>query len=331
MLPCGLTPRAVDARVLYMSPSSKNRSACLEPYAASSLTEVYDRLVAPHLDAQIDSWLAEDLGEDGDLTTDAFVPPDVEARAELCCREPGILSGLPVVMRMLQLRGGPIRCEALAVDGDELRAGDRVLELVGPLATILPLERTMLNLLGRLSGVATTTRRYVDAVKSTNAHVVDTRKTTPGLRRLEKYAVRCGGGRLHRIGLFDGVLVKDNHLGMLEQAELAMAVETAALAARETSRALFVEIEVDDHDQLKILLGLPEGTIDAVLLDNMEPLELARAVAMRDTTRPEMLLEASGGVRLDTIQAIAETGVDRIAVGAITHSAVQVDFGLDLK
>ena len=103
MLPCGLTPRAVDARVLYMSPSSKNRSACLEPYAASSLTEVYDRLVAPHLDAQIDSWLAEDLGEDGDLTTDAFVPPDVEARAELCCREPGILSGLPVVMRMLQL------------------------------------------------------------------------------------------------------------------------------------------------------------------------------------------------------------------------------------
>ena len=234
-------------------------------------------------------------------------------------------------MRMLQLRGGALRCEALAVDGDLVDPGCRVLEIVGPLSTILPLERTMLNLLGRLSGVATTTRRFVDAVAGTSALIVDTRKTTPGLRRLEKYAVRCGGGHLHRIGLFDAVLVKDNHLGMLDTTEIAMAVEAAADASREASRAQFVEIEVDNFEQFDVLLKLPDGKIDAVLLDNMSPDELRHAVGLRNASRPDLLLEASGGIRLETVREVAETGVDRIAVGAITHSAVQVDFGLDLK
>ena len=203
------------------------------------------------------------------------------------------------------------------------------MEIRGPLSAILPVERTLLNLLGRASGVATATSRFVDAVAGTGAQIVDTRKTTPGLRTIEKYAVRCVGGRLHRIGLHDAVLIKDNHLAGLGD-HFAEAVESAAMACREQMRPRFIEIEVDDLEQFEAVLDLPSGTVDIVLLDNMDLAGIRQAVARRDQRRRALLLEASGGVTMDSVRGIAETGVDRIAVGAITHSAVQIDFGLDI-
>ena len=183
-----------------------------EPYGACSLEDLYERLVAPSLDPAIDRWLAEDFGDAGDLTTSAFISPDTTVRAELRSRQHGVLSGLPIVRRIAARAAGTIETEPLAVDGDRVEPGMRVMEIRGPLSAILPVERTLLNLLGRASGVATATSRFVDAVAGTGAQIVDTRKTTPGLRTIEKYAVRCGGGRLHRIGLHDAVLIKDNHV-----------------------------------------------------------------------------------------------------------------------
>ena len=301
----------------------------IEPYGNLDLLELFDRLVVPTLDESIDRWLTEDLGDIGDITTLSLVSPDVETRCEVRAREHGIVSGLPILERMVARRGGSLRAEPLAADGDRIEPGMRVMEIVGPLSALLPMERTALNLLGLLSGVATATRRYVDVVAGTAAQIVDTRKTTPGLRVMEKYAVRCGGGHLHRIGLFDGVLVKDNHIAAIENDELAPAVEAIAEAARNHGGALFIEVEVDRLEQLDALLTLPDGVLDIILLDNMGQSAIESPVARRDKKRRSVLLEASGGVRLDTLRAIAESGVDRIAVGAITHSAVQVDFGLD--
>lgn len=301
----------------------------IEPYGDIDLHELFERLVVPTLDESIDRWLSEDLGDIGDITTLSLVSPDIETRCEVRAREHGIVAGLPILERMVARRGGLLRAEPLAADGDRIEPGMRVMEIVGPLSALLPMERTALNLLGRLSGVATATRRYVDVIAGTGAKIVDTRKTTPGLRVAEKYAVRCGGGRLHRIGLFDGVLVKDNHIAAIADDELASAVEALAEAARNHGGALFIEVEVDRLDQLDALLTLPDGVLDIILLDNMGPSAIETAVARRDAKRRSVLLEASGGVRLDTLRAIAESGVDRIAVGAITHSAVQVDFGLD--
>lgn len=301
----------------------------IDPYANLSLEQLYSRLVVPNLDEAIDRWLFEDLGEEGDVTTASLVAPDITVRTEIRARESGVIAGLPVVVRMIERRGGMLRVEALAADGDEVKEGMRVLEVVGPLSALLPIERTILNLLGRISGVASLTRKFVDAIEGTGAVIVDTRKTTPGLRMLEKYAVRCGGGQLHRIGLYDAVLVKDNHIAALKDTELGPAVEALAAAARELTSARFIEVEVDRLEQFEALLRLPESTIDIVLLDNMDVSLISEAVSMRNRLRPEILLEASGGVRLDTARAIAETGVDRLAVGAITHSATQIDFGLD--
>jgi nicotinate-nucleotide pyrophosphorylase (carboxylating) len=300
-----------------------------EPYGACSLEDLYERLVAPSLDPAIDRWLAEDFGDAGDLTTSAFISPDTTVRAEIRSRQHGVLSGLPIVRRIAARAAGTIETEPLAVDGDRVEPGMRVMEIRGPLSAILPVERTLLNLLGRASGVATATSRFVDAVAGTKAQIVDTRKTTPGLRTIEKYAVRCGGGRLHRVGLHDAVLIKDNHLVGLGD-HFAEAVESAAMACREQMRPRFIELEVDDLDQFEAVLDLPSGTLDIVLLDNMDLAGIRKAVARRDQRRRALLLEASGGVTMDSVRAIAETGVDRIAVGAITHSAVQVDFGLDI-
>ena len=302
----------------------------IEPFSELSLPDLHERLVVPHIDSAIDAWLAEDLGDAGDLTTDAFVAPDLEIRAEVRTRQPGVVAGLHVVMRIIEHRGGMLRVEPLAADGDVIESGTRVLEIVGPLAALLPIERVCLNILGRLSGVATMTREFVNAVEGTGTQIVDTRKTTPGLRRVEKYAVRCGGGHLHRIGLHDAILVKDNHIAMLEDGEFGPAVESSAVAAREQSGALFIEVEVDRLEQFDEILKLPEHLIDIVLLDNMSVEDITEAVLRRDLKRPDLILEASGGVRLDTVRRIAETGVDRIAVGGITHSAPQIDFGLDM-
>jgi nicotinate-nucleotide pyrophosphorylase (carboxylating) len=301
----------------------------IEPYGHLALLDLYERLVEPTIDTAMDAWLAEDLGDVGDITTASLVAPDLEIRCEVRARQHGIVAGLPILDRMIVRRGGMLRAEPLAADGDRIEPGMRVLEVVGPLSALLPMERTALNLLGRLSGVATLTRQFVDLVAGTKAQIVDTRKTTPGLRYVEKYAVRCGGGHLHRIGLYDGVLVKDNHIAALEDHELGPAVEALAEAARGHAGAAFIEVEVDRLEQLDALLELPDGVLDIILLDNMGPRMIEDAVARRDARRASVLLEASGGVSLETVRAIAEAGVDRIAVGVITHSAPQIDFGLD--
>ncbi len=301
-----------------------------EPYGACSLDELFDRLVTPGLDQAIDAWIAEDFGDEGDLTTAAFISPDIEVRAEIRSRQYGVLCGLAAVRRIAARAAGTIETEPLAVDGDRVAPGMRVMEIRGPLVQILPVERVMLNFLGRASGVATATSRFVEAVAGTGARIVDTRKTTPGLRRVEKYAVKTGGGGLHRVGLFDAVLIKDNHVAGLGP-EFADAIEAAATGCREQMNPRFIEIEVDDLEQFDRVLDLPSGTVDIVLLDNMDLQSIRKAVSHRDERRRGIQLEVSGGVTLESVRAIAETGVDRIAVGAITHSATQVDFGLDIQ
>jgi nicotinate-nucleotide pyrophosphorylase (carboxylating) len=189
----------------------------------------------------------------------------------------------------------------------------------------------MLNFVGRLSGISTRTAEFVAAVAGTRAAVLDTRKTTPGLRALEKHAVRCGGGANHRIGLFDAMLVKDNHVAGLAPAAMAARVADAARRARARHALSFVEAECDDLEQFRAIVALPAGTVDIALLDNMGLDALRACVALRDASAPALKLEASGGVRLETVRAIAETGIDRISVGALTHSAPCLDVGLDIE
>jgi nicotinate-nucleotide pyrophosphorylase (carboxylating) len=189
----------------------------------------------------------------------------------------------------------------------------------------------MLNLLGKMCGVASMTARFVEQVRGTRAAILDTRKTTPGLRAFEKYAVRCGGGRSHRLGLSDAVLIKDNHLAHLDTGSLRNVITAAAREAKERHDALFVEVEVDTMDQFAELLRVPDGLVDIALLDNMSLDQLRRGVKLRDAESPGLLLEASGGVGLDTVRGIAETGVDRISVGGLTRSAVSIDLGLDIN
>ena len=221
--------------------------------------------------------------------------------------------------------------KAVAADGQTVASGDVLAELSGPVRQMLTAERLLLNLVGRLSGVATLTRQFVDAVRGTSARIYDTRKTTPGWRRLEKYAVKCGGGCNHRTGLFDAVLIKDNHLAWM-QLRPGDAVRRAREFLRTTLRdpaqaeAMIIEVEVDTLDQLDD--ALPAGP-DIVLLDNMSLDQLRAAVARRNAVAPDIELEASGGVNLRTVCGIAETGVDRISVGALTHSAISLDVALD--
>jgi len=282
-------------------------------------------LVARLLDLAVD----EDLGR-GDITTELFVAPDRRGAGAIVARGPGVLSGLPMLEIVLRKRAGATRFKALKNDGERFEAGEAVLELEGPLRAILPLERTLLNLLGRLSGVATRTARFVAAVEGTDAVVCDTRKTTPGLRMPEKYAVRCGGGSLHRLDLAEALLVKDNHVAATSPDRFASRVAEVAAAARRDRSVRFVEVEVDTLEQLDRMLELPEGTIDLVLLDNMDAEELREAVRRRNDVRPSVRLEASGGVTLKSVAATAATGVERVACGSLTRDAVWIDFGLDL-
>lgn len=272
----------------------------------------------------------EDLGLAGDVTTACMIDREYEVRAAGVSREPGVVSGLAAVPCVLKVFGSGARVEALAADGERCEAGQTLWRLHGDIGPILGAERTMLNLVGRLSGVATLTRRFVERVGGTRAVICDTRKTTPGLRALEKYAVRCGGGTLHRTALHDAVLLKDNHLALLGPGDLAPAVSRAAAAARARFDLRFVEVEADGLDQLQRLLDGAAPAIDIVLLDNMAPPQLRKAVALRDRLAPGVLLEASGGIGLDVVREIAETGVDRISVGALTHGATWLDVGLDV-
>jgi len=280
--------------------------------------------------------ISEDLSDCGDLTSAALVPPQATGTAAIVARKAGVVAGLPTVEAIVRRIDPRLQCRSLLHDGQGCEAGQAVAELSGPVLGLLAAERLSLNALGRLSGIATLTRRYVDAVRGTRARIYDTRKTTPGWRRLEKYAVRCGGGWNHRIGLHAAVLIKDNHLAFGAQATgggaygpgTAVKMARQYLEAQPATAAAIVEVEVDRLDQLaEVLPARP----DIVLLDNMTPDQLREAVAYRDAHAPGVELEASGGVSLDRLRAIAETGVERISVGALTHSAVSLDFGLDWR
>ncbi|MEN6404960.1 MAG: carboxylating nicotinate-nucleotide diphosphorylase [Thermoguttaceae bacterium] len=279
--------------------------------------------------------LDEDLGTAGDWTTLALVAEQAEGRAAVAARQPGVVAGLPAVPILLAMVDPRLQWSPAAEDGGLVVKGQQVGVVRGPARGLLAAERVLLNLLGRLSGVATLTRRYVDAVAGTKARIYDTRKTTPGWRRLEKYAVRCGGGHNHRGGLDDAVLIKDNHLALGAQSAAGQSPFTPAeavlrarqfIAAKADDPAMLIEVEVDTLDQLDAVL--PAGP-DLVLLDNMTPGQLREAVQRRDAAHRSIELEASGGIDLSTIRAAAESGVDRISVGALTHSAVSLDFGLD--
>jgi len=285
-----------------------------------------DRLIALARD--------EDLGT-GDLSAASSVDHGAAMVAELRTREPGIAAGLAVVPRVLGMLAPDARIESILADGSSIGPGECLGVIRGPAAQILAAERIVLNLLSRLSGVATRTRAFVDAIGTESpARVYDTRKTTPGLRRLEKYATRCGGAMLHRLGLDDAVMLKDNHLAADSDQPLRARVSRAASRARELARARgglrFVEVEVDRLEQFEELLTLEPGVIDIVLLDNMRTDQLAAAVRLRDRTNRSLLLEASGGVTLETVAEFARTGVDRISAGSMTHHAVWLDIGLDV-
>jgi nicotinate-nucleotide pyrophosphorylase (carboxylating) len=279
--------------------------------------------------------LHEDLGASGDWTTRALVGEDAAGRADVVARRPGVVAGLPGVVTSLSAVDLHIRWLPKSEDGRAVNQGDSVGTIEGPARGMLAAERIVLNFLGRLSGIATLTRRYVDAVAGTAARIYDTRKTTPGWRRLEKYAVRCGGGWNHRGGLDEAVLIKDNHLALGAQAFDALRRFTPAEAvsrAREFIRQhaagaeMAVEVEVDSLEQFDAVLpALP----DIVLLDNMTPAQLREAVTRRNAFDRAIELEASGGVDLGTVRQIAQSGVERISVGALTHSAAALDFGLD--
>jgi nicotinate-nucleotide pyrophosphorylase (carboxylating) len=278
--------------------------------------------------------LREDFGGEsawrGDVTCAALIPPGYAGSAAFVARSTGVLAGLPAAALVCGALDRPVKWQALLVDGAGVEAGTKIALVSGDVSVILAAERTALNFLQRLSGVATMTRRYVDAVVGLPCQILDTRKTTPGWRLLEKYAVRCGGGHNHRIGLYDMVLIKDNHLAATgKRMRIADAVR---LGRREPwgylGHGVPVEIEVDTLEQFDEALAAGP---DMILLDNMTNDQMREAVRRRNTAAPKILLEASGGVTLETVRGIAETGVDRISVGALTHSATALDIALDYE
>jgi nicotinate-nucleotide pyrophosphorylase (carboxylating) len=269
--------------------------------------------------------LREDLGESGDLTSRTLIPPELRGTVRIVARQEGILAGLPIAAAVFAEVDAGINLRVLRHDGDPVQPGCAAAEIEGPVASLLTGERTALNFLTHLSGVATLTRKFVDAVKGTGAKILDTRKTLPGYRLLQKYAVRCGGGVNHRMGLYDAVLIKDNHLAAWAGGE-GRSIGEAVQCARERAPAGTVIVEVDTLGQLRDALTVAP---DIVLLDNMRPDQLREAVGLRDDLSSMTQLEASGGVRLETIRSIAEAGVERVSVGALTHSAPALDLGLD--
>ena len=264
--------------------------------------------------------LLEDWGRAGDITAQATLSPEIGARAVIAARQPGRLSGIDLAAAAFRLSDPAIAVEILARDGDRLAPDDVVMRVSGPARGMLSAERVALNYLGHLSGIATATAAFADRIAHTKARIVCTRKTTPGLRAFEKYAVRCGGGANHRFGLDDAILIKDNHIAV------AGGVRAAIEASRRFAGHLVrVEVEVDTLEQLREAL---DAKPDVIMLDNMQPDRLREAVAIAGG---KVVLEASGGVNLETVAAIAETGVDLISVGWITHSAPVLDLGLDIE
>ncbi|MCI0360848.1 MAG: carboxylating nicotinate-nucleotide diphosphorylase [Planctomycetaceae bacterium] len=282
----------------------------------------------------------EDLDRGYDWTTVALVPEGTTAAAGVVARKAGVIAGLEAARVALDEMDIACQWQPHVKDGDQVAAQTAIATIAGSARDLLTSERTVLNFLGRLSGIATLTRQYVEAIAGTKAKIYDTRKTTPGWRRLEKYAVRCGGGRNHRIGLFDAVLIKDNHLALGRHPNLGQGYTPAQAVARarqfisETfagdprAGEMIVEVEVDSLAQLREVLPAQP---DIVLLDNMTSAMLREAVALRNAAGSGAELEASGGVSLATVRDIAESGVERISVGALTHSAVSLDVALDWR
>lgn len=262
--------------------------------------------------------LKEDFGDAGDITTSATIPADAKSKAVIAARKPGVVAGVDAALAAFRLVDPAISVSIEKDDGARVQKGDVILAIEGPARGVLSAERVALNFMGHLSGISTATAALVDAVKGTNAKIVCTRKTTPGLRAFEKHAVRCGGGHNHRFGLYDAVMIKDNHIAAAGGIAKALAAARAA-----TGHMVKIEIEVDGLAQLEEALA--HGA-DVVLLDNMAPADLKRAVAIN---KGRAVLEASGNVTIDTVRAIAETGVDVISSGWITHSAPNLDLGLD--
>ena len=267
--------------------------------------------------------LAEDLGP-GDVTTDSLIPPDIRGLGTIVAKVPGVIAGLSVALEVFGQTNPSVETRVLMADGSEVAPGDVVAEVGGSVNGILKGERVALNFLQRLSGIATETSRYVKAVGGTKAHIIDTRKTIPGLRELEKYAVRVGGGHNHRYNLADGILIKDNHIAALRAQELSM-VDIVRRARENSPHTLRIEVEVETVDEAREAM---EARADAILLDNMSLEEMRQAVTL---VQGRCLMEASGGINLETVKAVAETGVDLISVGALTHSVRALDISLDMK
>ena len=280
----------------------------------------------------------EDLGAAGDITSAASIPSRARATARVVARGPGIVAGLAALEEFRRALAPRCTIALKSRDGRSVKRGATLAVIRGPLREILAFERPALNVLGRLSGIATRTSMFVRALpRSSRAAMYDTRKTTPGMRVLEKYAVRCGGGRCHRMGLFDAVLLKDNHIAGVAPEALGAHVSRVARAAhrRAGPAPAFVEVEVDSIAQLRSVLEAQRSAprderIDIVLLDNMTPATMRRAAALRDRLAPRVELEASGGVTLESVPVIASTGVDRISAGSLTHGATWLDIALDI-
>ena len=279
-------------------------------------------MITPDILSIIDSALTEDVSM-GDPTTDILIDPDLSGRAEMTAREPGVLAGIEVAAAVFRRLDPSVEVETVTEDGSRVALGDKLAAVMGRVASMLKAERTALNFVQRLSGVATETSRYVDAVEGLDARIVDTRKTTPGLRKLEKYAVVMGGGQNHRRNLADGILIKDNHIEAMQLQGMSIG-DVVRRALDGAPHTIKVEIEVETIEQLEEVL---DAGADLVLLDNMGVEQMAAAVKV---AAGRAVLEASGGITLDTVRAIAETGVDIISIGALTHSARALNVGLDM-
>ncbi len=293
----------------------------------------WDDHLAAHVAAAAAGWLAEDLGHECDWTSVSLIPADASSELRVVSRTAGVVAGLPAAAAVVAVADPRLEFTPTVADGARVAAGQTIATLAGATRSVLTAERVVLNLLGRMSGVATAVRRLVDAAEGTPCRVYDTRKTVPGWRLLDKYAVRMGGGWNHRTGLYDAILIKDNHLAALRAAGLGPdeAVRRARAFVEKTfppsrSRSMVVEIEIDSFDQLAAVLAAGP---DVVLLDNMHVEELARCVAERHRLAPQVVLEASGGIRPETVPAIAATGVDRVSTGWPTHHAPWLDIALD--
>lgn len=271
----------------------------------------------------------EDMGEANlDITSHCFIPPELQTTALMHARKHGVLCGQALLHRIAAQYDPTIDVQITTHDGDALAPSQTIATFKGSLRSILAMERIALNFCTHLSGIASLTATFVQAVQGTNAAIYDTRKTIPGLRGLAKYAVACGGGKNHRIGLYDAVLVKDNHIAHVPTEQLAAAMQAGIAKARDMKPPpIFVEVEVDTLAQCEQVL---QCDVDVILLDNMTPSQLQQAVKLRDRVAPRVQLEASGGITIETVRAAAEAGVDRIAIGALTHSAVALDIGLDI-